>query len=145
MDKSRWQLQLCRKWGNVQVVVGFDVLPIAVLPVCTLLLAFELLINDEGPVPLVDWISDTRSQDTLVCRADEGPVLESLRQVAAALLPGVLTLRDLSEISGEFFGQQDHMQVSFVLDGVNFKTNLKHSQFLCKHLWATSSTLGKQL
>jgi len=23
-------------------------------------------------VPLVDWISDTRSQDTLVCRAD-GP------------------------------------------------------------------------
>ncbi len=29
------------------MVVGFDVLPIVVLPVCTL---FELLVNDEGPV-----------------------------------------------------------------------------------------------
>ena len=37
------------------------------------------------------------------------------------LLPGMLTLRVLSEISGEFFGQQDHMQVSFVLDGVILK------------------------
>ena len=71
--------------------------------------------------------------------------LSHFGQGIAALLPGVLTLRVLSEISGEFFGQQDHMQVSFVLDGVNLKTNLKHSQFLCKHLWATSSTLGKQL
>jgi len=73
-------------------VVGFDILPIAVLPVCTLLLAFELL------------------------TIDEDPVLESLRQgiTAAALLLGMLTLRVLSKISGEFFGQQDHMQITFV-------------------------------
>ena len=58
-------------------MVGFNVLPIVVLPV---LLAFELL-----------------------------------------LLPGKLTLRVFSEISGEFFGQQDHMQVSLVLDGVILK------------------------
>ena len=73
-------------------MVGFDILPIAVLPVCTLLLAFELL------------------------TIDEDPVLESLRQgiTAAALLLGMLTLRVLSKISGEFFGQQDHMQITFV-------------------------------
>jgi hypothetical protein len=38
--------------------------------------------------------------------------LSHFGQGIAALLPGVLTLRVLSEISGEFFGQQEHMQVS---------------------------------
>ncbi len=72
--------------------------------------------NDGGRVRYSAYCSSAGVHSFELLTIDEDPVLESLRQgiTAAALLLGMLTLRVLSKISGEFFGQQDHMQITFV-------------------------------
>ena len=87
------------------------------LPGVHSVVAFEMLIIDERPV---------------------------LRQGISALLPRMLPL--VSSFSKKFFDNSLGHRITCTL--VLFWAVLissKHSHFLCKHLWATSSPPGRQL